>query len=64
MSIAIAVLEDLSESLRSDAEQLGAEITKLCSYIYAAESRLLTLIHRFDEKEYWAEQGCAPAPIG
>jgi hypothetical protein len=41
----------------SDAEQLGAEITELCSYIYAAESRLLTLIRKFDEKEYWAQQG-------
>ena len=29
---------------QTDAEQLGAEITELCSYIYAAESRLLTLI--------------------
>ncbi len=41
----------------STADQLGAEITELCSYIYAAESRLLTLIHEFDEKEYWAKQG-------
>jgi len=41
----------------SDAEQLGAEITELCSYIYAAESRLLTLIREFDEKEFWAQQG-------
>ena len=41
----------------SDADQLGAEITELCSYIYAAESRLLTLIREFDEKEYWAQQG-------
>lgn len=41
----------------SDAEQLGAKITELCSYIYAAESRLLSLIHEFDEKEYWAQQG-------
>ena len=57
MSTAIAVLENKAESARSDAEQLGAEITELCSYIYAAESRLLTLIHQFDEKEYWAEQG-------
>jgi len=41
----------------ANAEQLGAEITELCSYIYAAESRLLALIREFDEKEYWAQQG-------
>ena len=41
----------------STASQLGAEITELCSYIYAAESRLLTLIREFDEKQYWAGQG-------
>jgi len=57
VSTAIAVLENPAASARSDAEQLGAEITELCSYIYAAESRLLSLIHEFDEKEYWAEQG-------
>lgn len=50
MSTAIAILEN-------PAEQLGAEITELCSYIYAAEYRLLTLIREFDENEYWAEQG-------
>ncbi|MCH7538203.1 MAG: hypothetical protein IID57_10170, partial [Proteobacteria bacterium] len=47
MSTAIAILENPAASTRSDAEQLGAEITELCSYIYAAESRLLTLIHEF-----------------
>jgi len=41
----------------STADQLGAEITELCSYIYAAESRLLALIREFDDKQYWAEQG-------
>jgi len=57
VSTAIAILENPAESTRSDAEQLGAEITELCSYIYAAESRLLSLIHEFDEKEYWAQLG-------
>ena len=33
-----------ADSSRSEAEQLGDEITELCSYLYAAESRLLTLI--------------------
>jgi hypothetical protein len=41
----------------STATELAAEITELCSYIYAAESRLLTLIRKFDEEKYWAEQG-------
>ena len=57
MSTAIAIVENPAESTHSNAEQLGAEITELCSYIYAAEARLLTLIREFDEKEYWAEQG-------
>jgi hypothetical protein len=39
------------------AEQLGEQITELCSYIYAAESRLLDMIRQFDEMEYWAELG-------
>ncbi len=43
MSTAIQILEDPAETTSSKAEQLGAEITELCSYIYAAESRLLTL---------------------
>ena len=57
MSAAIQILENPIESTRSDAEQLGAEITELCSYLYAAEARLLTLIRQFDDNEYWAEQG-------
>ena len=57
MSTATAILEDPAESTRSDAEKLGAEITELCSYLYAAESRLLSLIREFDEKEYWADLG-------
>ena len=57
MSTAIAILETSPQSSYSDAEQLGAEITELCSYIYAAESRFLSLIREFDEKGYWAQQG-------
>ena len=57
MSTAIAVVGNPAKCTQTDAEQLGAEITELCSYIYAAESRLLTLIREFDEKEYWAQQG-------
>ena len=41
----------------SEATKLATEITELCSYIYAAEARLLALIREFDEHEYWAEPG-------
>ena len=57
MSTAVATLETQSQFSSSPGEQLGAEITKLCSYIYAAEARLLDLIRMFDEHEYWAELG-------
>ncbi len=57
MSTAIASLTTAPQSAHPDAEELGAEITKLCSYLYAAESRLLTLIREFDEQEYWAQLG-------
>ena len=46
-----------ARSSRSEAEKLGEQITELCSYLYAAESRLLTLIREFDEKECWADLG-------
>jgi hypothetical protein len=57
VSTAIAVHQNPAEGACADAEQLSAEITELCSYIYAAESRLLTLIHEFDKKQYWADLG-------
>ncbi|HNP64543.1 MAG TPA: DUF222 domain-containing protein [Woeseiaceae bacterium] len=57
MSAAIQIVENRIDSTPSEAEQLGAEITELCSYLYAAEARLLALIRQFDENEYWAEQG-------
>jgi len=40
-----------------EGKKLGAEITELCAYIYAATYRLLVLIREFDEKELWAEPG-------
>ena len=46
-----------SHSSPTEAEQLGNQITELCSYLYAAESRLLTLIREFDEKKCWAALG-------
>jgi len=39
------------------AERLGEEITELCSYIYAAEHRLLGLIRSFDERRGWEYLG-------
>ena len=53
---AVTSLSDTHSPL-SEAERLGDQITELCSYIYAAESRLLTLIREFDDKEYWARLG-------
>ena len=54
-----AIVTSLSDtqSPLSGAEQLGEQITELCSYIYAAESRLLTLIREFDDRQYWAKLG-------
>jgi hypothetical protein len=57
VSTAIATLDTQARSSSSDGEQLGAEITRLCSYIFAAEARLLNLIRIFDEKRYWEELG-------
>ena len=57
MSTATAMLESAPHTRHSDAEQLGAEITELCSYLYAAEARLLALIREFDQQEYWAQLG-------
>ena len=42
-----------NEFTRQKSKRLGAEITELCSYIYAAEHRLLTLIREFDEVKGW-----------
>ena len=42
---------------QTEGEALGAEITELCAYIYAATHHLLELIREFDEKKYWAELG-------
>jgi len=57
MATALAVTPRQEESTRELSERLGAEITELCSYIYAAEHRFLTLIREFDEKRGWAWLG-------
>lgn len=53
MSTAIVSIEPQLAPSRSESDRLGDEITELCSYIYAAEARLLALIREFDEKNYW-----------
>ena len=54
----VAVLPNIvTPPERDSAERLGAEITELCSHIYAAEHRLLTLIREFDEQEGWSWLG-------
>ena len=40
-----------------EGDKLGAEITELCSYIYAATYQLLVKIRKFDENEYWGVGG-------
>ena len=57
MSATTAIVETQEDPARSAAEKLGAEITELCSYIYAAEARFLTLVREFDEQLYWAHLG-------
>jgi hypothetical protein len=42
-----------NKTARENSERLGAEITELCSYIYAAEHRFLTLVREFDEQKSW-----------
>lgn len=39
------------------ADTLGREISQLCSYLYAAEAKVLALVHRFDSSECYAQLG-------
>ena len=48
-----AVVVEHEQFTRQLSERLGPKITELCSYIYAAEHRLLTLIREFDEQHGW-----------
>jgi len=57
MATALAVTPLKQASTREKSERLGAEITELCSYIYAAEHRLLTLLRKFDEQKGWGWLG-------
>ena len=47
----------VTELEQAHARRLGDKISKLCSYIYAAEHRLLTLIREFDEQQGWQSLG-------
>ena len=53
MATTLTVTALKEASAREQSERLGAEITELCSYIYAAEHRLLTLVREFDEQKAW-----------
>jgi hypothetical protein len=53
----LSITRPVVRSESNEADRLGDQITKLCSYLHAAEARLLTLIREFDSKECWAEQG-------
>ena len=41
----------------AEGEQLGAEISELCGYLYAATYRLLVLIRKFDDAGHWQLPG-------
>ena len=50
-------VHDIHTDRIKDVEQLGAEITELSAYIYAATYRLLVLIREFDERGGWHQPG-------
>ncbi|MEX2495759.1 MAG: DUF222 domain-containing protein [Woeseia sp.] len=49
----VAALVPSPRPIYTEGVKLGAEITELCSYIYAATYQLLVMIREFDEKRYW-----------
>ncbi|MCH8060061.1 MAG: DUF222 domain-containing protein [Proteobacteria bacterium] len=53
MTTALASIGPTTSPGREKSERLGAEISELCSYLYAAEHRLLTLIREFDAHKGW-----------
>ena len=57
MSASAASIHEHARFHETAGEKLGAEITELCAYIYAATHHLLELIREFDDKQYWAELG-------
>ena len=57
MATALATTLAGNQAFRENSERLGAEISKLCSQIYAAEHRLLALIREFDQQQGWSWLG-------
>ena len=57
MNIALQTVDHPLHARYAEGNRLGAEITELCSYIYAATYQLLVKIREFDENEYWAVGG-------
>ena len=57
MASALAVSLANDEFTRESSARLGAEISELCSHIYAAEHRLLSLVRQFDEQQGWVHLG-------
>ena len=57
MATVTALSLPLPDSPSASAESLGREISELCSYLYAAEAKLLDLIHRFDTGNCYVSLG-------
>ena len=53
----MAAAEPLVHAKYRRSEELGQEITELCSYIYAATAQLLEKIHEFDRDKLWNLDG-------
>ena len=58
VSTSAVILETHNDPIHSEAECLGAEITRMCSCIYAAEARLLDLIRLFDDQVLCCDYPC------
>ena len=59
MNTTLTAQQNERQIAHAKGEKLAAEITELSSYIYAATSRLLTLIHEFDKNSHWEYLGMA-----
>jgi len=57
MECTAVITLNVADLKRTRCERIADEISELCSYVYAAEHRLLTLIREFDEQEGWAHLG-------
>lgn len=57
MAAVLECVETHHSISRPGTEALGAQITELCAYIYAATYQLLVLIRAFDEQDGWHQEG-------